>query len=87
MFVPPLAICCVLASISWGVLLAEVQSIRNAELNPWTLLPGVFIVITVMSFNFLRNAADPYSRQMAYHIAVPEAQVGQFGRVHTNVGM
>ena len=52
-------------AVSWGVLLSEAQSIRNVALYPWTLIPGVFIIITVMSFNFmgdgLRDAADPYS--------------------------
>ena len=52
-------------AISWGVLLAEAQHIRNIALYPWTLLPGIFIIITVMGFNFLgdglRDAADPYS--------------------------
>jgi len=52
-------------AISWGVLLAEAQNIRNVALYPWTLIPGIFIIITVMSFNFLgdglRDAADPYS--------------------------
>ena len=52
-------------AISWGVLLAEAQNIRNVALYPWTLIPGVFIIITVMGFNFLgdglRDAADPYS--------------------------
>ncbi|MCE5259152.1 MAG: ABC transporter permease [Chloroflexi bacterium] len=52
-------------AISWGVLLSEAQNIRNVALYPWTLLPGIFIVVTVMAFNFvgdgLRDAADPYS--------------------------
>jgi peptide/nickel transport system permease protein len=52
-------------AVSWGVLLSEAQSIRNVALYPWTLIPGLFIIITVMSFNFLgdglRDAADPYS--------------------------
>ena len=41
------------------------QNIRNIALYPWMMIPGIFIVITVMSFNFLgdgvRDAADPYS--------------------------
>jgi len=52
-------------AVSWGVLLSEAQDIRNVALYPWTLIPGLFIIITVMSFNFLgdglRDAADPYS--------------------------
>ncbi len=52
-------------AVSWGVLLSEAQDIRNVALYPWTLIPGLFIIITVMCFNFLgdglRDAADPYS--------------------------
>jgi peptide/nickel transport system permease protein len=52
-------------AVSWGVLLSEAQDIRNVALYPWTLIPGLFIIITVISFNFLgdglRDAADPYS--------------------------
>ena len=33
---------------------------------PWLLLPGVFVTITVLGFNFvgdgLRYAVDPYAR-------------------------
>lgn len=52
-------------AVSWGVLISEAQNIRNVALYPWTLITGLFIIITVMSFNFLgdglRDAADPYS--------------------------
>lgn len=52
-------------AISWGVLLSEAQNIRNVALYPWTLIPSIFIIVTVMSFNFLgdglRDVADPYS--------------------------
>ncbi|HOQ68057.1 MAG TPA: ABC transporter permease [Candidatus Atribacteria bacterium] len=53
-------------TISWGVLLQEAQNVRTVALSPWLLLPGVFVIITVLCFNFLgdglRDAADPYSR-------------------------
>ena len=33
-------------------------------LNPWLLIPGLFVVAAVLAFNFLgdglRDAADPY---------------------------
>jgi len=49
---------------SWGVLLIEAQNVRTIAFNPWLLLPVVFVIITVLSFNFLgdglRDAADPY---------------------------
>ena len=51
-------------AVSWGVLLQDAQNVRTVALYPWLLLPGVFIIITVMAFNFLgdgaRDAADPY---------------------------
>ncbi len=49
---------------SWGVLLQECQSIPNIANNPWKLIPVVFVIISVLAFNFLgdglRDAADPY---------------------------
>lgn len=51
-------------AVSWGVLLADAQKFRNVAMYPWTLIPGVFVIVTVMAFNFvgdgLRDAADPY---------------------------
>ncbi len=50
---------------SWGVLLKEAQNIRTVVLHPWLMLPGVFVIIAVLAFNFigdgLRDAADPYT--------------------------
>jgi peptide/nickel transport system permease protein len=50
---------------SWGVLLQEAQNVRAVATAPWLLLPGVMVVIAVLSLNFLgdglRDAADPYS--------------------------
>ena len=52
--------------ISWGVLLQEAQNIRTVALAPWLMMPGLAVVITVLSFNFLgdglRDAADPFGR-------------------------
>ena len=49
---------------SWGVLLQEAQSIPNIVNHPWKLIPILFVIITVLAFNFLgdglRDAADPY---------------------------
>lgn len=51
---------------SWGVLLFAAQSIRSIDQAPWLMIPGVFVIIAVLAFNFLgdglRDAADPYSR-------------------------
>ena len=52
-------------AISWGVLLSDAQSIRVLAQTPWILVPGIFVIVTVLAFNFLgdgiRDAADPYS--------------------------
>ncbi len=51
--------------VSWGVLLQSAQNLRSVVLAPWLLLPGLFVVIVVLAFNFtgdgLRDAADPYA--------------------------
>jgi peptide/nickel transport system permease protein len=48
---------------SWGNLLAAAEDIQNLEHYPWILIPGLFIFLTVMSFNFLgdhlRDRLDP----------------------------
>ena len=50
--------------VSWGVLLQDAQNVRTINLHPWLLIPAVFVVVAVLSFNFLgdglRDAADPY---------------------------
>jgi peptide/nickel transport system permease protein len=51
-------------AISWGVLLKEAQNILSISQAPWLFIPGGFVVIAVLAFNFLgdgmRDAADPY---------------------------
>jgi len=53
-------------AVSWGVLLQDAQQVIAVAHYPWRLIPAFFIIITVLSFNFLgdglRDAADPYSR-------------------------
>ncbi len=50
---------------SWGVLLKEAQNIQALVLYPWLLIPGVFVAVAILAFNFLgdglRDAADPYT--------------------------
>jgi peptide/nickel transport system permease protein len=50
---------------SWGQLLNVATNIGSIELHPWVLIPGIFIVVSVLAFNFmgdaLRDAVDPYS--------------------------
>ena len=52
-------------AISWGVLLFEAQTLQAVAEASWLLIPGVFVLIAVMAFNFmgdgLRDAADPYA--------------------------
>lgn len=49
---------------SWGVLLREAQNIYSVVSHPWLMLPVLFVIVTVLAFNFLgdglRDAADPY---------------------------
>ena len=51
-------------AISWGTLLQSAQNVQSVALAPWLLAPGIFIVIFVLSLNFMgdgiRDAADPY---------------------------
>jgi peptide/nickel transport system permease protein len=53
-------------AISWGVLLKDAQQIVAIAHYPWRIIPAGFVMITVLSFNFLgdglRDAADPYAR-------------------------
>lgn len=50
---------------SWGNLLADAQNVQSIAQFPWILSPGVFIFLTIMSFNFLgdylRDVLDPRS--------------------------
>jgi peptide/nickel transport system permease protein len=50
---------------SWGQLLNGASNIAGIETHPWQLIPGGFIVISVLAFNFmgdaLRDAVDPFS--------------------------
>ena len=51
--------------VSWGVLLMDAQHVVSIAHQPWLLIPSVFVIVTVLMFNFLgdglRDAADPYS--------------------------
>ena len=50
--------------VSLGVLINQAQNVQDIILYPWFLIPGAFVVIIVLLFNFigdgLRDAADPY---------------------------
>jgi len=51
--------------VSWGVLLQQAQNARTIAMHPWLLIPALYVIATVLSFNFvgdgLRDAADPYA--------------------------
>jgi peptide/nickel transport system permease protein len=51
-------------AISLGVLLQQAQNVKTISLYPWLMIPGLFIFVIVLAFNFmgdgLRDAADPY---------------------------
>ena len=50
-------------AISYGTLLQAVR-LEEIALAPWLLIPGIFVVVLVLSLNFMgdgiRDAADPY---------------------------
>jgi len=51
-------------AVSWGVLLQSAQKVIVVAHHPWLLIPCLFVIVTVLMFNFvgdgLRDAADPY---------------------------
>ncbi len=53
-------------AVSWGVLLQDAQNLVAVAQQPWLLIPALFVIATVLLFNFvgdgLRDAADPYTR-------------------------
>ena len=53
-------------STSWGLLLAQAQSVDVLTQFPWLLYPGLAIVLVILAYNFLgdgiRDAFDPRQR-------------------------
>lgn len=51
-------------AVSWGALLNAAQKIHVIVNRPWLLIPAVFVIVTVLCFNFvgdgIRDSADPY---------------------------
>jgi len=51
-------------AVSWGTLLQDAQHVEVVAHCPWFLIPCLFVIATVLMFNFLgdglRDAADPY---------------------------
>lgn len=52
--------------VSWGLLMRDAQTIETLGSHPWIMFPVLFIVVSVLGFNFfgdgLRDGADPYTR-------------------------
>jgi len=52
-------------AVSWGSLLQAAQEITVLAYNPWLLFPALFVIVTILMYNFvgdgIRDAADPYS--------------------------
>lgn len=52
--------------ISWGLLLTDAQHVRVLIQQPWILTPSIFVIATIIAFNFLgdglRDAADPFTK-------------------------
>lgn len=52
-------------AVSWGTLLQDAQTVGVVIKKPWLMLPGLFVIISVLSFNFLgdgiRDAIDPFA--------------------------
>lgn len=53
-------------AVSWGVLLEKAQNLAAVAAYWWTMVPALFVIITVLALNFLgdglRDAADPYKQ-------------------------
>lgn len=51
---------------SWGNMLQDAMAIASLTLHPWLMIPALFIVVTVVAFNFcgdgVRDAFDAKSR-------------------------
>lgn len=52
-------------AVSWGTLLQDAQTVSVVVKKPWLMLPGLFVIMAVLSFNFvgdgIRDAADPFA--------------------------
>ncbi|OUC06015.1 peptide ABC transporter permease, partial [Litorilinea aerophila] len=51
--------------VSWGTLLQDAQTVSVVVKNPWLMIPGAFVIVAVLCFNFVgdgfRDAADPFA--------------------------
>lgn len=51
--------------VSWGTLLQDAQHVGVIVQYPWLMIPGFFVIVAVLAFNFVgdgvRDAADPFA--------------------------
>lgn len=51
---------------SWGSLMQKAQNLQSLSQYPWIMIPGLFIMVTVLALSFLgdglRDAIDPHSK-------------------------
>ena len=45
---------------SWGVLLSGAQKVRVALQHPWLPIPGLFICVAMLAFNFVSDAVRAF---------------------------
>jgi peptide/nickel transport system permease protein len=55
-------------AVSWGSLInRDITTLSNLTNYPWFLIPGIFLLVTTLSFSFLgdllRDVLDPYYRE------------------------
>ena len=61
-------------AISWGVLLADAQKTHVLALSPWLLIPGLFIIAVVLTFNFVGGRRARRGRPVRARMSSPEAR-------------
>ena len=62
---------------SWGNLLSQAMDPQNILHYPWVLIPGVFISVAVMSFNFIGDHLRDRLRTSATRRGVTETELIQ----------
>jgi peptide/nickel transport system permease protein len=52
-------------AVSWGTLLQDAQNLLSISQFSWQMIPALFVIMVVLTFNFfgdgLRDASDPYA--------------------------
>ena len=71
-------------AISWGALLQGAQNVRTVALAPWLFIPGLFIVLTVLSCQLRRRR--PARRRRPLPVAASRAPAALSLMCDTSVG-